>query len=170
MEHNFNFLPERIIKSNDSEGNSMFSRVYTLDAWGNLTILQLIFLFLFLGVLVPFASLLLLIFYCIDAGRRPYGYNIAAIFVSIYILLDIGYGWFFGPFIKSILTDKELHNLIYLNGIMILSHLILLFGGQYLLNLGNRNKLGLFVYMVIISICLYPLVIRIFSSKLINIF
>lgn len=150
-----NLFPEKIIKTRDSEGKSVFSEVYTFQSWGNLTILEWVFI-LIIGALVgPFFSLLLLVFYCLDAQKTPIIYNVMGILASIYIILDINFDWFLTFVMKLIFTPKELHQIMCLNASLLITHSLLLFIGDSLFDVSGKNKFWLFIYLCGIVVGFY---------------
>jgi len=164
------FLPEKIVRTNNG-GTSIISEIYYLDSWVNLNLIGFFILLFFLVLLAPAIAALLLLFYCIDINSdETIGLNIFGILISAYLIFDIHKNWFMKCLMSIIYDDKDMHQVVYFNGAMLLANLVGLIFREAIFDLAGRNKYLSFLYMVVISIFCYLISQFIFSNNIIKIF
>lgn len=126
----FNLLPEKVLRTQNQDGSTTRSELYTWDADVNRQMYPILTLLVVGIVFAPFLSTLLLVMYCWEIQRNPIHFNILAIVVSIYLLVDINHGWFLSMIMDWSTSHNIIVKIVYLNGAMILLNLIVIFVGS----------------------------------------
>ena len=164
-----NIAPEKVVKTTASDGTTFLTEIYSFDAYRENTFLKFIVIAIVAGLIAPGISALLLLFFCIDVQRKPIVLNIIGILVPIYLLIDIHNGWIISLLMSLFFDDTEYRYVIYLNGGMILAHLICLIEHVRIYNLAKENKMSFFLSFLVISIVCYFISFLVISNNIIEI-
>lgn len=163
-------FPEKIIRTTGEDGTSYTSRVYSLETWRNLGFLGVILMILLVALFGPIVPALFLLFYCIDIHRDPKLWNILAIGVAIYMLIDLHNGWILSIIMSPFYNAKELIYVTYVCGAMILANIVVLFFGPVFYSISHGKKFLSFLYVVGVSIICYSISKYVFTHNIIKIF
>ena len=169
MDKNLNILPEKIVRTTDSEGKSFFSEIYSIDAWGDIGFIGLIFILFIFAIFAPVFAALVLLFYCLGINGKAEGLNVIGVLTSAYVLFDLRKDWFISQLMTLFYDLKETQYVIYINAAMFLTHLIMLFIGNSFYNLTGRNKFISFVMILVVSLLSYYLAVFLIENNIINV-
>jgi hypothetical protein len=132
MASNFNIWPDSVIRTDNADGSTTTSRLYSFDAYKNngfIVVICIIFLIAAFGVVFGPLLLLAYTFDVSDIKTASWTAALAAL-VSIYFLIDINHGWFLSTI--ALLYYENIEKLIpfvYLNGAAALTSIVCLLYG-----------------------------------------
>lgn len=153
-------FPEKIIKTNSDINGGFTSSVYTLEAWGNHVLFNLLFIGAFIIMLAPLVSVLFLFFYCCYITNKPIpnSHNLFGALAAIYFLVDFYHYWWLSQLITIFFSDENLHKLLYLNMGLVMTHIVFLLFGESIVDF---FKLKVFAIACVLGI----LYVAYYSSK-----
>lgn len=159
MEDNVNILPEKIIRTKDRNGKSIWSEVYSLDSYSDLGFVGLIAILAVTLVIFPFFSSLCLLAYVIDMhlDNRPIYYNLIGFIVSVYLLIDMHNRWLISLLMSVFSSAKELDIAKTLNITLALTHVLVLILGNVIYKLSGENKFISFLCIGVLVLMSYLL-------------
>lgn len=170
MDKNLNILPEKIVRTTDGEGKTIMSEIYSIDAWGDLGFIGILFVIGVIAMGFPVFSGLILLFYCLGINGKSDGLNVIGVLVSAYVLFDLHKKWFVSQLMTLFYDIKETEQVVYINAAMFLTHLVMLFFGNTFFNLTGKSKFISFLFILVVSLSSYYLAAYLIGNKIIKIF
>lgn len=154
-------LPEKIIRTRNSDGSKSNSEIYSLDNWLNLNVssILLIPLILIFIIFIPAISAFMLLSFClkIDRKEKPIGLCIFGGLFSLYLLLDIHKGWILSTIIDFFYNKTEMPHVIYLNGATFITSFFVLLYSDSIFEKSGKSKFISFLYIAAITLFFYLL-------------
>lgn len=164
-----NIFPDEIVRTRGSDGTSYTSNVYSFETWKNLGFISILLILLTIAILGPVISVVFLILYAISIDKRPIILPIIGLLISAYILVDMSNGWILSRMMSPFFNPQERLYMLYLNGGLVITNIILTLIGYEFYVISAGNKLLSFLYIAGITLVSYHLFEYLFVHKIINI-